>query len=41
MGEEFYNELYNLNKDDTAFFGLLHSAETFWIFRANCSFLCI
>ena len=29
MREEFYNELYILNNDDTAFFGLLHSAETY------------
>lgn len=29
MKKEFYNELYFINNDNTAFFGLLHSAQTF------------
>ena len=29
MKEEFYNENYEINDDDTAFFGLVHVAETY------------
>ena len=29
MKEEFYNENYRVNDDDTAFFGLVHVAETY------------
>ena len=29
MRKEFYNQVYILNNDDTAFFGLLHVAETY------------
>ena len=29
MKKEFYNELYYINNDDTAFFGLLHTARTY------------
>ena len=29
MNKEFYNQLYYVNNDDTAFFGLLHVANTF------------
>ena len=29
MKEEFYNENYRVNDDDTAFFGIVHVAETY------------
>ena len=29
MKKEFYNQLYFLNNDDTAFFGILHKANTY------------
>lgn len=29
MKKEFYNMLYYINNDDTAFFGLLHTAKTY------------
>jgi hypothetical protein len=29
MREEFYNQIYYINNDDTAFFGLLYVTETF------------
>ena len=48
MRKEFYNQLYFLNNDDTAFFGVLHKANTygfleqigyFYIFKPKGSYI--